>query len=1057
MRTPTWRVAALLFASGCCALIYQIGWLREFRLIFGASTAASAAVLAVFIGGLGAGGLLLGHRADRHPRPLLFYAQLESLVALSAAASPFLLALVRQLYLAGGGTVALGLTLGTVVRLGLTALVLAVPTILMGGTLPAAARAVTRRADVRRQDVAALYGLNTLGAVVGCLMSTFFMLEVFGTRNTLWLAAAVNLLVAMIARQLDRSTTRADDAPAAEVTVRLKPDTTEGVVDSPLEAPVAFVLIASAVVGFAFFLMELVWYRMLGPLLGGSVFTFGLILALALLGIGIGGLLYALVGAARRPTLAGFAMTCVIEGVAVAVPYALGDRLAIFAIVLLPLGHLTFSAHMAAWTVVAAAVVLIPAMVAGYQFPMLIALFGRGRERVGRQVGLVYAANTVGAIVGSLAGGFGLLPWLTAPGAWRFVVVSLAALGASAAAMSAARGSRRQVLAPAFMTVAAIALALAPGPTAVWRHSGIGAGRAAVAIESANQLRDWSHTRQRSILREGDGVESAVALGVEPAGYSFLVNGKSDGGARSDASTQVMLGLTGALLHPQARRSLVIGLGTGSTAGWLGAIPSMERVEVVELEPLVLEVARACTDVNLNVLENPKVRVTIGDAREALLTTRDRFDLIASEPSNPFRAGVASLFTQEYYQAANNRLTDDGLFIQWVQAYEIDARTFRTVYATMASVFPHLEAWQGAPNDVFLVGTKRPLVYSAATLSARIQEEPFKTALRNTWRATDVHGVLAHFVAGDEIARTIAQESIELNTDDRNLVEFGYGRAVGATHRAVVSDLRDLAKAYGVDRPAMADTDGVNWSAVDTAWVSFLGSELSFPEIHVEESPIERARRVAIVQFYRNRNLPAAREAWAEAGEAPRDRNELAMAAALDADAGLDSALSHIDAIRVYDAGEAEALLATLRFRQGRDEEAAAALEAAFHSFRTDPWTLLRFKEQAVGLTRPLADRTPALARRLFDALQPAFSLQSLESDRLVTAAFLSRRADFRGLCRDAIGRLEPKVPWTVDFLAMRRSCYEMVGDPRLAVATRELTEYLAREPLPLAAGLPAP
>ena len=824
MRTPTWHVAALLFASGCCALIYQIGWLREFRLIFGASTAASAAVLAVFIGGLGAGGLLLGNRADRHSRPLLFYAQLELLVAISAAASPFLLALVRQLHLAGSGTAALGLTLGTMARLALTALVLAVPPILMGGTLPAAARAVTRRADVRRQDVAALYGLNTLGAVVGCLTATFFMLEVFGTRNTLWLAAAVNLLVAMIARQLDRSMTRADDAPLAEVTVA----------DSPIEAPAAFVLIASAVVGFAFFLMELVWYRMLGPLLGGSVFTFGLILALALLGIGIGGLLYALVGAARRPTLAGFAMTCLIEGVAVAIPYAMGDRLAILAMVLLPLGHLAFSAHMTAWTFVAAAVVLIPAMAAGYQFPMLIALFGRGRERVGRQVGLVYAANTVGAIVGSLAGGFGLLPWLTAPGAWRFVAVALATLGATAAAMSAARGSRRAILAPAIMTVAAIALALAPGPTAVWRHSGIGAGRAAIAIESANQLRDWSHTRQRSILREGDGVESTVALGVEPAGYAFLVNGKSDGGARSDASTQVMLGLTGALLHPQARRSLVIGLGTGSTAGWLGAIPSMERVDVVELEPLILEVARACTDVNMNVLENPRVHVTIGDPREALLTTRDRFDLIASEPSNPFRAGVASLFTQEYYQAANDRLTDDGLFIQWVQAYEIDAQTFRIVYATMASVFPHVEAWQGAPNDVFLVGTKRPLVYSAATLSARIQEEPFKTALRNTWRATDIHGVLAHFVAGDEIARTMAQGSIDVNTDDRNLVEFGYGRAVGTTHRAVVPDLRDLAKAYGVDRPAMADTDGVNWSAVDTAWVSFLGSEPSFPEIHVE-------------------------------------------------------------------------------------------------------------------------------------------------------------------------------------------------------------------------------
>src|SRR5687767_735092 len=154
MRSTTWRVAGLLFVSGLCALVYQVAWLREFRLIFGASTAASAAVLAVFIGGLGAGGLLLGGRADRHPRPLLFYAQLEALIAISAAASPFLLSLIRQVYIAAGGTATLGLSIGTIIRLGLSALVLAVPTILMGGTLPAAARAATHGSDVRRRDVA---------------------------------------------------------------------------------------------------------------------------------------------------------------------------------------------------------------------------------------------------------------------------------------------------------------------------------------------------------------------------------------------------------------------------------------------------------------------------------------------------------------------------------------------------------------------------------------------------------------------------------------------------------------------------------------------------------------------------------------------------------------------------------------------------------------------------------------------------------------------------------------------------------------------------------------
>ena len=168
----TWPVAGLLFASGFCALVYQIGWVREFRLIFGASTAASAAVLAIFIGGLGLGGWILGRRADTHTRPLALYAQLEGIVALSAAASPLLLSLVRQLYVAVGGTPRLGLTGGSIVRLVLSALVLALPTLAMGGTLPAAARAITGQADQRRRQLATLYGCNTLGAVTGCLVAT---------------------------------------------------------------------------------------------------------------------------------------------------------------------------------------------------------------------------------------------------------------------------------------------------------------------------------------------------------------------------------------------------------------------------------------------------------------------------------------------------------------------------------------------------------------------------------------------------------------------------------------------------------------------------------------------------------------------------------------------------------------------------------------------------------------------------------------------------------------------------------------------------------------------
>ncbi len=206
-------VALLLVGSGASALAYQLVWTRELRLVFGHSTAASAAVLAIFIGGLGAGSLLIGPRADRHPRPLALYARLEAAVALFAALTPLLLAVARAAYLGLGGSLALGSLLSTLVRLLLSALVLLVPTVLMGGTLPAAARAVETTGDARRRTTALLYGANTLGAVAGALVATFYAFERLGNRGTLFAACAVNLGVAAAAVLLARGTVPAAASP----------------------------------------------------------------------------------------------------------------------------------------------------------------------------------------------------------------------------------------------------------------------------------------------------------------------------------------------------------------------------------------------------------------------------------------------------------------------------------------------------------------------------------------------------------------------------------------------------------------------------------------------------------------------------------------------------------------------------------------------------------------------------------------------------------------------------------------------------------------------------
>ncbi|MET0595445.1 MAG: spermidine synthase, partial [Polyangiaceae bacterium] len=630
------KLLPLLFGSGMCALVYQIAWFREFRMIFGASTAATAAVLAIFTGGLGIGGIVLGARVDRHPRPIRLYGQLELLIAAFAATTPGLLRVARYVYIALGGTIELGLLHGTALRLALTALVLAAPTFLMGGTLPAAARGIEADDDLGRRSTGLLYGINTLGAVAGCSVSTFYLLETFGTRATLWIACAVNLVVGLVAMWIGSR----DTADLGSLQKVLEPNPETPVIraaEAGERPPSWFTLLAAGISGFAFFLMELVWYRMLGPILGGTVFTFGLILAVALLGIGIGAALYAAFGRDRRATLTAFAATCLLEALFLAIPYALGDRIAVLALLQRSLGVFGFPGMLIGWTAVTLLVVFPAAIVAGVQFPLLIALLGAGREHVGRQIGLAYAVNTFGAIVGSLSGGFGLLPMLTAPGCWRAVVWTLMGLGIGALLLSFVTREKSGRWLPMLAGgLGALLMVRAVGPTAVWRHSPIGVGRVESEVtSSASAMRAWMNSERRAVRWEADGVESSVALS-NSEGWAFVVNGKIDGSARGDAATQVMGGLVGGILHPNPKRALVIGLGTGSTAGWLGSIPSIERVDVVELEPVIRSVAGACRSVNRDVLQNPKVHITIGDAREVLLTTRQSYDIIFSEPSNPY-------------------------------------------------------------------------------------------------------------------------------------------------------------------------------------------------------------------------------------------------------------------------------------------------------------------------------------------------------------------------------------------------------------------------------------
>ena len=1151
MNRLTRLVAFLFFGSGVCALIYEIAWFREFRLVFGASTLANAAVLAVFIGGLGAGGLMLGKRADQVKRPLVLYAVLEAGAALLAALSPLLLWLARKAYIATGGSSVLGSGGASVVRLLLTVIVLLGPTFLMGGTLPAAARAVETDDDSARRRVGLLYGANALGAVVGCILANFFLLEHLGTRTTILATSAVNLLIAGLAWVVApavapapvavpaTSEARAPSAPAAAVaapavaavaavdtspvatsgatvevapvvtpasivetatanlasiaeaaTVTALPSSVEPAMVAIAVAPPAksvgaaasteaiepaanarpreravapaphdglprwYIPFAAGIVGFVFFLMELVWYRMLGPLLGGTVFTFGIILAVALLGIGLGGTAYALFGSEKRSTLQGFAVTCLLEGILIAVPYALGDRIATLALLLRPLGSMYFIGMTAGWAFVTCVVVLPASIVAGIQFPMLIALAGEGRKDVGAQTGWVYAANTGGSIAGALAGGFGLLPALSVMGCWKLAagLLALVGLGAGAQTLKRWSDSPYRAMWTVLGAVAVVVLLRSEGPTAVWRHSPIGVGRVpADATNTLNGYRDWMNSERRGMKWEADGVESTVALDGRH-GYAFVVNGKSDGHSIIDGPTQVMAGIIGAVLQP-VKRAMVIGLGTGSTAGWLGALPQMERVDVAELEPAILHIAEVASPANHHVLKNPLVHINIGDARELLLTTRSRYDLIFSEPSNPYRAGVASLYAREFYEACESRLAEDGLFLQWVQAYDIDKRTLRGVYATLGSVFPEVETWELAVNDLLLVASKKPIVYDLAAIRARLAREPVRSALLGPWRAIDAEGFFGHYIGNAGLGRSIAEANLDIiSTDDRNLVEFGFARSSNALRGSEADELRVLARTNQYNRPAGIEK-GIDWERVEDSWLTFQASSNAGVTPNSQMNEGQRRRAAALGQFMAGTTQGALGH-WAAQKREPIDPTEIAMIAHALADNADENALLYIDRLRPLKSAEAAAILARLRLRQDRLPEAATALESAFVAYRTEPWSWPLIMNQAIESAKELTTRNADSIPLVREAIGKPFALAMFDDTRRATLLALDMVPKLEAGCTEIIRPYEPYVPWREELLSWRSRCYTLARHPNQERAKMDLDQFNRNVPMAFGKGL---
>ncbi len=1050
-------VSLLLFGSGFCALVYQVAWLRLLRLVFGSSTAAQAAVVAIFMAGLGFGALLLGRRADRSHNPIAMYARLELGITLAAAASPFLVLAVRAVYLGLGGTAGLGDVGGNLLRLTLSALVLGIPTFLMGGTLPAVARAASELSeqtqDTGRRYLGILYGSNTLGAVLGALCTTLWSLEVLGIRKSIWAAAAINGLVVVLASHL--ANRRGDRPPASSLPESSAGDEATlpekgGLLSSIQGLP--FILPAAAVVGGVFLLMELVWYRMLSPLLGGSSYTFGLILAVALLGLGLGSLLYGSGSTQRRPGLSAFATTCALEAVLLMIPFAMGDSLAMFASVLQGLRDLGFVGLIVTWLTVISVVVLPAALVSGYQFPLLISILGNDDRRIGREVGLCYGWNTAGAILGSVVGGFGIIPVLSAPGTWRASAVALLLL-ATIASVLALRDAQRhgKPVTALLLGLVGLLLLCTPGPSAFWRHSPIGLGMLEVDFQDRNGFKDSIHAHNRNLRWEADGRESSVALD-DTNGWTFIVNGKSDGSARGDAATMVMSGLLPAALHPAPRTVLVIGHGTGTTAGWLAQVEGIERVDVVEIEPAILEVAEACRDVNFDVPDDPKVNVIIGDGREHLLTSEERYDIIFSEPSNPYRAGIASLFSQEFYNGVQDRLKEGGIFVQWFQGYHVDPELVRTAYATIASAFSVVETWKVHYYDMAFTASKGPIDHDRERLQRRLSEHPFADGLRYTWGVSGVEGLYSAYLANADFARAVAEaERGWVNTDDRPIIEFGFARNAGRTGLFSIPGLQQLATSRGQHRPP--GLEGVDWHRVlDLAGARDLAMGGAPSTQGAGNEPI--AARTRARTAYAREDLVAACTHWFSQDQAPNsDIDFLLVVECLAEQAQLETA-DLLPALHERRPVEAAAISARMFARAGQPERGAAELTRAFLLFRDTPWVHTVVMARALDLAVELSRKDRALAPALFAALDAPFAARILEESRKAVRLQISLATRESAMCSTAFGVFEPWPPWHAGFLRKRCSCYTAAEHPLAAEACEDLAQFQQVSPGLLEAGL---
>ena len=800
------RLLALAYlVSGAAGLVYQVVWMRVLALHAGHTAAAVSTVLAAFMGGLALGAALAARVPERWtPRAALrAYAGCEALIAAFALALPGLMDLLTPLLAAayadgtGGARFAL-------VRLAVTLAVLAPPTVAMGATFPLAVRAAGATADGSpRPDAGALYAVNTLGAAAGAALAGFFLVPRLGLRGSVWVAVTLNLAAAGAALWLARAPATLEEPRPGLRASRARP---AGAARPPSTMPLPAVAGLLAVSGAAALAYEVVWTRLLALSIGPTTQAFGLMLAVFITGLGLGAALGTRL--AHRVRVPGFwlglsqvaAALCALTAFRGLEATTLRVARLVAAV---PSG---FDALLVSEAFAVGALLLPMTVVLGLAFPLGLAAAGtESGARAGRMAGVIYAVNTVGAIAGSLAAGFLLMPWLGTR-ATLLAAAALATLAGSTVALAAAPSARWRLAASLAGAAALAGGWLAPTlnqpliSAGGYKYAGaLGGSDLATLLEAG------------SLLYYGDGAGATVTVRRLTGTTSLAIDGKVDASNGGDMLTQKLLAHLPLLLHHAPRTAAIIGLGSGVTLGAALTHP-LARVDTLEISPEVVEASAFFKAENLRALDDPRSRVIAGDGRTHLLLSRERYDVIVSEPSNPWMAGVASLFTREFFEAARARLAPGGLLCQWAHTYDISAADLRSIVATFGSVFPHGSMWLVGEADLLLVGGDADV----ATLLPNVDRGWTRPGVKDDLARVGLTRpfALATLLVGTSPAVRAFAADGAIQTDDHTPLEFSAPRALyGARDAGVVGTLLDLAARTGA--PAWASGHLASATAAD--------------------------------------------------------------------------------------------------------------------------------------------------------------------------------------------------------------------------------------------------